>query len=73
MVGAQRAEALDVNVVDTHPGRGEVVKGALGVDRVVEDDQAERAELLFLALVVALAQFATVTVADVAGEGVAAL
>ena len=59
MVGSERAETLDVDVVDAHPGRGEVVEGALGVDRVVEDDrvddQAERAELFFLALAVALA------------------
>lgn len=77
MVAAQRAEPLDVDVVDLQAGGGEVVEGALGVDRVVEDDrvddQAERAELLLLALAVALAQFAAVAVADVAGERVAAL
>ncbi len=59
MVAAQRAEPLDVAVVDRQAGGGEVVEGALGVDRVVEDDrvddQAERAELFFLALAVALA------------------
>jgi hypothetical protein len=53
VVGPERAEALDFDVVDADPGRGEVVEGALGVDRVVEDDcvddQAERAELFFLA------------------------
>jgi hypothetical protein len=57
---AQRAEPLDVDIVDLQPRGREVVECALGVDRVVEDDrvddQAERAELFFfLALVVALA------------------
>lgn len=59
MVAAQRAEPLDVDVVDLQADGGKVVEGALGVDRVVEDDrvddQAERAELFFLALAVALA------------------
>ena len=77
MVGAQWAEALDVYAVDQQAARGEVVEGALGVDRVVEDDrvddQAERSELFLLALAVALPQLAAVAVADVAGEGVAAL
>src|SRR5450755_4719451 len=62
---------------DRQAAGAEVVECALGVDRVVEhdrvDDQAERAELFFLALAVALAQFAAVAVADIAGEGVAAL
>jgi len=53
------AEALDVLVADGVPAGGELVKGALGVDRVVEgdavDDEAERGELFFLALVVGLA------------------
>jgi hypothetical protein len=44
--------------------------------RVVEDDcvddQAERAELFFLAFAVGLAQLAAAAVADVAGEAVAA-
>ena len=70
MVGAQWAEALDVCVVDQQAARGEVVEGALGVDRVAEDDrvdeQAERSELFLLALAVALPQFAAVAVADVA-------
>jgi hypothetical protein len=70
VVGAQWAEALDVYVVDQQAARGEVVEGALGVDRVVEDDrvddQAERSELFLLALAVALPQFAAVAVADVA-------
>ena len=77
MVGAKRTEPLDVGVVDLQAAGGEVVERSLGVDRVVEDDrvedQAERAELFFLALAVALAQLAAVAVADVAGEGVAAL
>jgi hypothetical protein len=55
MVAAQRAEPLDVDVVDLQAAGGEVVEGALGVDRVVEDDQAERAELFFVSLAVALA------------------
>ena len=62
VVAAQRAEALDAGVVEHVAGGGEVVEGALGVDGVVEDDrvddQAERAELFFLAL--ALAQLAAV-------------
>ena len=53
-----------------------MVEGALGIDRVVEDDrvddQAERAQLFLLALAVGLAQFAAAAVADVAGEAVAA-
>jgi hypothetical protein len=77
VVGAKRTEPLDVGVVDLQAAGGEVVERSLGVDRVVEDDrvedQAERAELFFLALAVALAQLAAVAVADVAGEGVAAL
>ena len=72
MVAAQRAEPLDVDMVDLQAAGGKVVKGALGVDRVVEDDrvddQAERAELLLLALAVALAQLAAVAVADIACE-----
>lgn len=59
VVAAQRAEPLDVDVVDLQAGGGDVVGGTLGVDRVVEDDrvddQAERAELFFLSLAVALA------------------
>jgi len=59
VVAAQRAEPLDVDVVDLQAGGGEVVEGALDVDRVVEDDrvddQAERAKLFFLALAVTLA------------------
>ena len=55
---------------------GDVIDGALGVDRVVEDDgvddQAERVELFFLAFAVGLAQLAAAAVADVAGEAVAA-
>ena len=77
MVGPERAEPLDVRVIDPQAALGEVVERALGVDRVVEDDcvddQAERSELLLLALAVALAQLAAVAVADVAGEYVAAL
>jgi len=77
VVAAQRAEPLDVDVVDLQAAGGEVVDGALGVDRLVEDDrvddQAERSELLLLALAVALAQFTAVAVPDVAGEGVSAL
>ena len=38
MVGPERAEALDVDVVDAHPGRGEVIEGALDVDRVLYKD-----------------------------------
>ena len=59
MVAAQRAEPLDVDVVDLQASGGDVVEGAPGVDRVVEDDrvddQAERTELFFLALAVTLA------------------
>jgi hypothetical protein len=60
VIGAERAESLDVLVTGLGAGRGgDVVEGALGVDRVVEDDrvddQAERAELFFLALAVGLA------------------
>ena len=77
MVGAERAESLDVFGAGLGAGRGgDVVEGALGIDRVVEDDrvddQAERPELFFLALAVGLAQFAAAAMADVAGEGVAA-
>ena len=76
VVAAERAESLDVLV----PGfvastDSDVIEGALGVDRVVEDDavddQAERVELLLLALAVRLAQLAAAAVADVAREAVA--
>ena len=50
---------MKVGVLDREALLGQVVERALGVDRVVEDDrvddQAERAELFFLALAVALA------------------
>jgi hypothetical protein len=59
VVVPEGAEALDVLVADGASGGGEVVERALGVDRVVEgdavDDEAERGELFFLALVVGLA------------------
>ena len=49
-------EPLDVFVTNGVPGPVEVVEGALGVERVVErdavDDEAERRELFFLALMV---------------------
>ena len=58
------------------PGGGEVVEGPLGV-RVVQgdpvDDETERGELLFLALVVGLPQLAAAAVEDLAGERVAGL
>lgn len=79
MAGAQGGEPLNVGVIDCVTVRGEVVECPLGVDRVVEndrvDDQAERAELFFLALVVSagMAQFAAVAGADVPRERVAAL
>ena len=77
MVAAERAESLDVLVAGFAAGAvGDVIDGALGVDRVVEDDgvddQAEGAELLFLAFAVGLAQLAAAAVADIAGEAVAA-
>ena len=77
MVAAERAEALDVLVAGFAAGAGgDVIDGALGVDRVVEDDgvddQAKRIELLFLALAVGLAELAAAAVADVARETVAA-
>jgi len=55
VVGAERADSLDVFGAGFGAGRGgDVVEGALGIDRVVEDDrvddQAERPELFFLAL-----------------------
>jgi hypothetical protein len=59
VVVRERAEPRDVFVMDGVPSSVEVVEGALGVDRVVErdavDDEAERRELFFLALVVGLA------------------
>jgi hypothetical protein len=58
VVGAERAEALDVGVGDLDTGCFETIERALGVDGVVEhdrvQDQSERAELFFLALAVAL-------------------
>ena len=77
MVAAERAESLDVFVAGLAAGGdGDVIEGALGVDRVVEDDrvddQAERAELFFLAFAVGLAKLAAAAVADLAGECVAA-
>jgi hypothetical protein len=54
VVAAERAETFDVFVSGVAAGGGDVIDRALGVDRVVEDDgvddQAERVELLFLAL-----------------------
>ena len=77
MVVGEWAEPLDVFVAGCVPGCMEVVEGALGVDRVVErdavDDDVERGELFFLALVVGLAEFAAAAVEDLAGERVAAL
>jgi hypothetical protein len=59
VVRAERAEALDVGVGDLDTGCVEMIERALGVDGVVEhdcvQDQAERGELFFLALAVALA------------------
>jgi hypothetical protein len=77
VVAAERAESLDVFVAGLAPGGGgDVIEGALSVDRVVEDDrvddQAERAELFFLAFAVGLAELAAAAVADFAGECVAA-
>ena len=77
MVAAEWAESLDFLVAGFAGGlAGDVIERALGVDRVVEndrvDDQAERAELFFLAVVVGLAELAAAAVADVAGEAVAA-
>jgi hypothetical protein len=76
VVTAQRAQSLDVLVAGFAAGRGgDVIEGALGVDRVVEDDgvddQVERAELLFLAFA-GLAELAAAAAADVAGEAMAA-
>ena len=77
VVVGERADALDVFVTDGVPSFVEVVEGALGVDRVVErdavDDEAERGELFFLALVVGLAELAAAAVEDLVGERVAAL
>ena len=71
MVGAERGESLDVFVAGFAGGAGgDVVQGALGVDRVVEDDQAQPAELFFLALAVGLAQFAAVATADISARSV---
>ena len=54
----------------------ELLDDPLGVERVVEndgvDDQAERAELFFLAFAVGLAQLAPAAVEDVRAEVVAA-
>ena len=76
MVATERAEALDVVVEGFAAGGSDVIDGALGVDRVVEDDrvddEAECVELFFLAVAVGLAQLAAAAVADVAGETVAA-
>lgn len=76
MAAAERAEALDVLVARFAAGAGgDVIEGALGVDRVVEDDrvddQAECVELFFLAVTVGLAELAAAAVADVPGETVA--
>jgi hypothetical protein len=58
VVGAERAEALDVGVGDLDTVCFEMIECALGVDGVVDtdrvEDQPERAELFFLALAVAL-------------------
>ena len=76
MVGAERAEALDVGVGDLGTVCFEMIERALGVDGVVEhdrvQDQPERAELFFLAFAVGLAELAAAAVADVAGEAMAA-
>ena len=59
MVGAERADALDVGVGGLDTGCVERIERALAVDGVVPhdrvQDQPERAELFFLALAVALA------------------
>ncbi len=72
MVAAERAESLDVRVAGCAAGGGgDVVQGALVVDDDRVDDQAERAELFFLAFAVGLAQLSAAAVADLAGESVA--
>jgi hypothetical protein len=65
-----------VLVVDLAATRAEVVDGVVHVLGVPEHEdverEAERGELVFLALAVGLAQFAAVAVEDDAGDGVAA-
>ena len=77
MFVAEGAEAFDVLVADGVPGVGELAEGPLGVDGVVErdavDDQPERGQLLFLAVVVVLAQLAAVAMEHLARERVTAL
>ena len=54
--------------LDLVPMAGKLVERSLGVDRVVEhdavDDQAERADLFFLAALVGLRELAFVAVED---------
>lgn len=56
-------------------GGGEVVEGGLGVDGLPErdgvDHEPERSELVFLAGLAALAEFAELSVEYVSGESVA--
>src|ERR1700738_2042614 len=73
----ERRQTRHVLVADIESLGPELVEGSTHVDRVPQDDgvddQAKGAELILLALAVALAQFTALAVEDNAGELVTAL
>ncbi|MEA2232349.1 MAG: hypothetical protein QOD83_2165 [Solirubrobacteraceae bacterium] len=76
VVELERGEAGEVLVVDLAAAAAEVVDGVVHVLGVPEHEdverEAERGELVFLALAVGLPQFAAVAVEDDARDSVAA-
>ena len=77
MLVTERRQTRHVLVADIESLGPELVEGSIHVDRVPQDDgvddQAKGAELILLALAVALAQFTALAVEDNAGELVTAL
>ena len=73
----ERRQTRHVLVADIESLGPELVEGSIHVDRVPQDDgvddQAKGAELILLALAVALAQFTALAVENDAGELVTAL
>ena len=76
MLVGQRGEPLQVVLGQLVAGGAEAIDGVVDVLGVPEDEgverEAERAELVFLAIAVGLAQLAFVAVEDDSGDAVAA-